>query len=58
MKLYQCNMEARLYRRDFCPKTKTKINYWVYPDWSYYMTFEKYEESEEASLRMNNGIII
>ena len=51
-------MEARLYRRDFCSKNKTKINYWVYPDWSYYMTFEKYEESEEESLKLNNGIII
>ena len=36
-------MEAKLFRYDICPQTHTKINYWVYPDWTYYMTFEKYE---------------
>ena len=51
-------MNARLYRRDYCENSKTKINYWVYPDWSYYMTFEKYDETEIESLKMNNGIIV
>ena len=36
-------MEARLFRHDICPQTHTRINYWVYPDWTYYMTFKKYE---------------
>ena len=35
-------IEARLFRYDICPQTRTRINYYVYPDWTYYMTFEKY----------------
>jgi len=36
-------MDAKLYRYDICPQKKIKVNYWLYPDWSYYMTFEAYE---------------
>ena len=36
-------MEARLFRYDICPQTHVRVNYWVYQDWTYYMTFEKYE---------------
>lgn len=35
-------MEARLFRTDYCPQNKTYVNYYVYPDLTYYMTFEKY----------------
>ena len=35
-------MEAILFRYDICPQKRIRINYYVYPDWTYYMTFETY----------------
>ena len=39
-------MERRIFREDYCPKTKTVIKYYMHEDRTYDMEFEKVENYE------------